>query len=231
MVKLMTINNLLFDPFATLLKINNSNQLFPVQRVFCIGTNYFDHAKEMNSKLTKEPTVFIKPNQTLTQESSIHLPSNSKDVHHELELVVCLNKGGKNIDKRSAKNHIFGYAVGIDLTKRDIQQKLKKNGKPWELSKVFDYSAPISSIEKLENQVIPNKKMVLKVNKSIKQDDSTSSMIHDVETLISYISQNITLLPGDIIFTGTPAGVSKISSGDNIEAKIEGIGSLSLNFN
>ena len=227
----MTISDLPFDPVTTLLKINNSNQLFPVQRVFCIGTNYFDHAKEMNSKLTKEPTVFIKPNQTLTQESTIQLPSNSKDVHHELELVVCLKKGGKNIDKRSAKNHIFGYAVGIDLTKRDIQQKLKKNGKPWELSKVFYCSAPISSIEKLENQVIPNKRMILKVNKSIKQDDSTSAMIHDVETIISFISQNITLLPGDIIFTGTPAGVSKISSGDNIEAIIEGIGSLSLNFN
>ena len=199
--------------------------------MFCIGTNYLDHAKEMNSKLTKEPTIFMKPNQTLTQENVIKLPSNSKDIHHELELVVCLNKGGKNIDKKLAKNHIFGYAVGIDLTKRDIQQKLKKNGKPWELSKVFDYSAPISFIEKLENQVISDKKMVLKVNKYIKQDDSTSAMVHDVESLISFISQDITLLPGDVIFTGTPAGVSKICAGDNIEAMIEDIGSLALNFN
>ena len=227
----MISDNLLFDPVTKLLKINNSNKLFPVQRVFCIGTNYLDHAKEMNSKLTKEPTIFMKPNQTLTQENVIKLPSNSKDIHHELELVVCINKGGKNIDKKSAKNHIFGYAVGIDLTKRDIQQKLKKNGKPWELSKVFDHSAPISSIEKLENQIITNKKMVLKVNKSIKQNESTSAMINDVETLISFISKDITLLPGDIIFTGTPAGVSKICAGDNIEAMIEDIGSLSLNFN
>lgn len=139
--------------------------------------------------------------------------------------------GEKNININSASSHIYGYAVGIDLTKRDIQTDLKRRGKPWELSKVFDSSAPISDVKKMENKILKGKKIKLKINNKIQQNSCTSKMIHDVEFLISYLSKQITLVPGDLIFTGTPSGVSKLSVGDKLEATIEDVGKLSILFN
>jgi len=224
-------NNYIFNPELTSIKINNSKKLFPVQRVFCIGTNYKEHAKEMKSKINKNPVLFIKPNQTISQDKIITLPKNSIEIHHEVELVACIGVGGENISKKSARNHIYGYAVGIDLTKRDIQSKLKKSGKPWELSKVFNCSAPISNIQKYEGKILKNKIIKLKINNRIRQNSNTSRMIHDIESLISYISKHIPIVAGDLIFTGTPSGVSKLSPGDKLDATIDGVGKLSVLFN
>jgi len=225
------INNYIFKPNFSSIKISNSKKLFPVQRVFCIGTNYKEHAKEMKAEINKEPVFFIKPNQTITQKNVITLPDNSSEIHHEVELVVCIGSGGKNININSVSSHIYGYAVGIDLTKRDIQADLKRRGKPWELSKVFDSSAPISDVKKMEHRILKGKKIKLKINNKIQQNSCTSKMIHGVEFLISYLSKQITLVPGDLIFTGTPSGVSKLNIGDKLEATIEDVGELSILFN
>ena len=221
----------IFDIPTTSLKINDSNSLFPVGRVFCIGTNYFKHAKEMGSSINVEPAFFIKPHHSICQIENILLPNDSMNIQHEVELVVCLKSGGKNIQLKDAKNSIYGYAVGLDLTKRDIQKNLKENKKSWELSKVFDNSAPISSIQRLENKLVVDKNISLKVNGLIKQNANIDEMIHGIDYLISYLSRCTTLCSGDLIFTGTPAGVSQIKSGDLIEAEIESIGNLILNIN
>ena len=221
----------LFNPMVTAVKIVDSNQLFPVSRVFCIGRNYPKHAAEMESMTTKEPFFFMKPHNSVCQVNSIHMPDNTKELHHEVELVVCLKKGGRDIAKDNVKTHIFGYAVGIDLTKRDIQDELKKTKKPWELSKAFDFAAPISKIKKLENIIFDDKKILLKVNGIERQAGNISEMVHKVDELISYISNNITLHPGDLIFTGTPSGVNQLNSGDYVEAEIEDIGRLDININ
>ena len=224
-------NNYVFKPYFSSIKVSDSKKSFPVQRVFCIGTNYKEHAKEMESEVNKQPVFFIKPNQTITQKNVIALPRNSSESHHEVELVICIGIGGKNISVKSASNHIFGYAVGIDLTKRDIQADLKRRGKPWELSKVFDSSAPISDIKKMEHKILKRKKIRLKINNKIKQNSCTSKMIHGIEFLISYLSKQIPLVPGDLIFTGTPSGVSKLNAGDKLDATIEDVGELSISFN
>ena len=221
----------LFNPLVTAVKIVDSDQLFPVSRVFCIGRNYPKHAAEMESKTTKEPFFFMKPHNSVCQVNSIHMPDNTKELHHEVELVVCLKKGGRYIAKDNVKTHIFGYAVGIDLTKRDIQDELKKTKKPWELSKAFDFAAPISKIKKLENIIFDDKKILLKVNGIERQTGNISEMVHKVDELISFISNNITLHPGDLIFTGTPSGVNQLNSGDYVEAEIEDIGRLDININ
>ena len=224
-------DNIIFNIPSTSLRINGSDDFFPVGRVFCIGTNYLKHSEEMGSSLSTEPTFFIKPHHSICQINNILLPGDSINIHHEVELVVCLKSGGKNIQIQDAKKSIYGYAVGLDLTKRDIQKNLKENKKPWELSKVFDNSAPISSIQKLENKLIKNKNISLKVNGSIKQDANIDEMIHGIDYLISYLSRCTTLYSGDLIFTGTPAGVSQIKSGDSLEAEVESIGNLTLNIN
>ena len=189
--------------------------------VFCIGRNYVAHAHELNNDVPSQPLVFLKPASSLTTNGPIHLPGESKNVHHEVELVAAIGKGGKNIPQSEALTHIAGYAVGIDITARDIQSRAKENGHPWSIAKGFDTFAPLSSF--VESDRVKNPQdidITLSVNGKKRQQGNTELMIFPVAELISYLSSIFTLRPGDLIFTGTPEGVSPLTSGDRIEATI-----------
>ena len=218
-----------FKPIVRGIAIEGSEELFPIGKVYCVGKNYADHAKEMGGSVDKDqPFFFSKPPQAITQLAKIPFPAQTVNLHHEVELVVFLKSECSNISPSQASQHIFGYAVGVDLTKRDLQAVAKKTGRPWELSKGFDNSAPISKIHKKEGQLIEHGEISLKVNGEVKQSSNLLNMSWKVDELISSLSKFITLKPGDIIFTGTPAGVSKLNHNDEIEAEIENIGSLSF---
>ena len=222
-------SNFVFKPVVRGVAIEGNSALFPVGKVYCVGKNYADHAKEMGGKVDKnQPFFFSKPPQAITQSANIPFPTKTDDLHHEVELVVFLKSECSNILSSEASQHIFGYAVGVDLTKRDIQAVAKKTGGPWDLSKGFDNSAPISKIQKKEGLLIEQGEIALRVNGQIRQSSNLSNMAWKVDELISWLSRYITLKPGDIIFTGTPAGVSKLNPNDKIEAEIENIGSLSF---
>mgnify|MGYP001238492449 CR=1 FL=1 len=218
-----------FKPFIRGMIISESSELFPIGKVYCVGRNYADHAKEMGSKVDQDkPFFFSKPPQSITQLNSIPFPTQTDNLHHEVELVVFLKSDFSNISPKEAKQHIFGYAVGVDLTKRDLQTIAKENGKPWDLSKGFDNSAPISKIQKKEGFLLKEGDISLKVNGQKKQSSNLSNMLWKVDELISSLSKFISLNAGDVIFTGTPSGVSRLRLNDKIEAEIENIGTLSF---
>ena len=222
-------SHFVFRPIIRGMAIEDTEKLFPVGKVYCVGKNYADHAKEMGGEVDKDqPFFFSKPPQAITQLANIPFPTQTDDLHHEVELVVFLKSKCSNISPSQASQHIFGYAVGVDLTKRDIQTAAKEARRPWDLSKGFDNSAPISKIQKKEGVLFNQGKILLKVNGQIKQSSNLSNMAWRIDELISWLSKFITLEPGDIIFTGTPAGVSKLNPNDKIEAEIENIGSLSF---
>ena len=222
-------SNFVFKQVVRGVTIEGNSALFPVGKVYCVGKNYADHAKEMGGKVDKnQPFFFSKPPQAITQSANIPFTTLTDDLHHEVELVVFLKSECSNILPSEASQHIFGYAVGVDLTKRDIQAVAKKTGGPWDLSKGFDNSAPISKIQKKEGLLIEQGEISLRVNGQIRQSSNLSNMAWKINELISWLSRYITLKPGDIIFTGTPAGVSKLNPNDKIEAEIENIGSLSF---
>ncbi|MDC1387602.1 fumarylacetoacetate hydrolase family protein [Gammaproteobacteria bacterium] len=198
-------------------------------KIYCIGKNYADHAKEMGGAVDRDqPFFFSKPPQSITQSSTISFPTQTNNLHHEVELVVFIGSKCSDIQKEDAHESIFGYGVGVDLTKRDLQDIAKKNRKPWDLSKGFDNSAPISKIVQNEKNVIRQGEIKLSVNGVEKQSSNLSNMAWEVDEIISWLSRFITLNPGDIIFTGTPAGVGKLNPGDEIDASIESVGSLSF---
>jgi len=215
-----------FPPTIRGMKIKDETVLFPIGKIYCVGKNYAAHAKEMGSEVDKkEPFFFSKPPQALTQLREIPYPVKTNNLHHEVELVVFLKKGGANILIDQAEDLIFGYAVGVDLTKRDLQNEFKDAGKPWDLSKGFDYSGPISEIIRSE-KLLGDETITLKVNDELRQSSNISLMEWDIPSLISILSQQVTLKPGDAIFTGTPEGVGPIIKGDSIFAEITNIGSL-----
>jgi len=218
-----------FKPIIRGMAIADSEQLFPVGKVYCVGKNYADHAKEMGGKVDQDqPFFFSKPPQAITQLATIPFPTQTDDLQHEAELVVFLKSGCSNISPAEASQHIFGYAVGVDLTKRDLQTAAKEAGKPWDLSKGFDNSAPISKIKKKEGFLLDAGNISLKVNGKKKQSSNLINMAWKVDELISWLSKFIILKPGDIIFTGTPSGVSRLTPNDRIEAEIENVGTLSF---
>jgi len=211
------------------IKINESRNLFPVGKVYCVGRNYEDHAKEMDSEVDREePFFFSKPPQAITQSNEIPFPTQTDNLHHEVELVVFLGSNCSNVEAKNAHEHIFGYGVGVDLTKRDLQAIAKKNGMPWDLSKGFDNAAPISKVFKNKRTILSQGEINLKVNGIRKQTSNLDQMIWRVDEIISSLSKFISLNAGDIIFTGTPAGVGKLNPGDHVEAHIESLGSLSF---
>jgi len=193
-----------------------------INTIFCIGRNYAEHAEELGNKVPDEPVVFIKPNNTIVFDGGlIMLPARSKEVHHEVEMVVAIEKEGKNIKPEKADEYILGYGIGIDVTARDIQSKAKSNAHPWSVSKGFDTFAPISRFVSADEIEDPqNLQLKLEVNGEILQDGNTSDMIFPVNQLIAYLSEIFTLSPGDLIFTGTPPGVSPIQDGDRIKASL-----------
>jgi fumarylpyruvate hydrolase len=219
----------LFKARNFFLEILNKDYVIPVGKIYCVGRNYSDHAVEMNESIEKiEPFFFTKPPQSLTQNNKIPFPQNTNNLHHEVELVVLIGSECKQVPPSDVEKMILGYAVGLDLTKRDLQEVAKDNKKPWDLSKGFDNSAPVSLVNISNNKTIKKGKIQLKINGTLRQLGDISEMIWSITELISYLSNHITLYPGDVIFTGTPAGVGEIKPGDRIEASIENVGILEV---
>lgn len=205
-----------------------SGQHFPIGKILCIGRNYAEHIKELGNATPEAPVIFIKPASSVIGEGeTIVIPSDSHDCHHEAELAVLIGRKGKDIPVDQAMDYIAGYGVGIDLTLRDVQGELKKKGLPWEIAKGFDTSCPLSAFVEASRVADPqNLKIRLTVNGEIRQDGNTSMMIHRIPAIISHMSRNFTLDPGDVILTGTPAGVGRIVSGDTLAAEIPGVATL-----
>ncbi|UIJ73203.1 fumarylacetoacetate hydrolase family protein [Aurantimonas sp. HBX-1] len=213
---------------TTSLPVQGSGDTFPVRRVYCVGRNYADHAIEMGHDPDKEPPFFFQKNpDNLIVGDSFPYPSMSSDVHHEIELVVFLSKGGENIPVEDALSHVYGYAVGLDMTRRDLQGEAKKMGRPWEIGKAFEDSAPVSPVVPASEIGHPDSGAIwLKVNGEIRQNGDLNQMIWKVAESISYLSGLFRLAPGDVIMTGTPAGVGAVKRGDVLEGHIDGIGDL-----
>jgi fumarylpyruvate hydrolase len=206
--------------------LSMSTRPFPVRRIYCVGRNYADHVKEMGGDPTKdEPFFFMKPADAILQNGeTMPYPPGTNDLQPEVELVVAMNIGGKNIPPEKVNDMIFGYAVGLDMTKRDVQAQFKAKGQPWEMSKSFDFSAPCSSISpEMYTGVVAKGPIQLKVNGQLRQSADLADMIWGVPELISKLSHMVEIVPGDLIFTGTPAGVGPVVKGDKIEATIAGL--------
>lgn len=219
----------LFKARSFSLETLNEDYVIPVGKVYCVGRNYSDHAVEMNESIEKiEPFFFTKPPQSLTQNNKIPFPKNTNNLHHEVELVVLIGSECQQVRPSDVEKMILGYAVGLDLTKRDLQEVAKDNKKPWDLSKGFDNSAPVSLVNISNKKTIKKGKIQLKINGTLRQLGDISEMIWSISELVSYLSNHITLYPGDVLFTGTPAGVGEIKPGDRIEASIENVGILEV---
>ena len=202
---------------------------FPVRRVFCVGRNYAAHAREMGSDPDREPPFFfMKPADALVlNDADMPYPAQTKDLHHEMEMVVAIGTGGKDIPVGDALNHVYGYACGLDMTRRDIQNQAKKEGRPWDMGKGFDKSAPISAIVPASRIGHIGKGLIeLKVNGKVTQTSDLSMLIWSVSETISYLSGLVELAPGDLIYSGTPEGVAAVKVGDIMEGTVEGVGTI-----
>jgi fumarylpyruvate hydrolase len=203
--------------------------LFPVRRIFCVGRNYAEHALEMGGNPEREaPFFFTKPaDAVVTGGADMPYPTKSESLHHEMELVVAIGTGGADIAPASALAHVFGYAAGLDMTRRDLQNEAKAARRPWDMSKGFDHSAPIGDI--VPAAALPDPahgKIELKVNGAVRQTSDLSQMIWSVAETVAYLSGLVVLAPGDLIFTGTPAGVGAVVRGDLLEGTVEGVGTV-----
>ncbi|MBA3664803.1 MAG: fumarylacetoacetate hydrolase family protein [Bacteroidetes bacterium] len=199
-------------------------------KIICIGRNYAEHAKEMKSELPTEPVFFMKPDTALLKEEDFYLPDFTKELHHEIELVLKISKAGKHIEEQFAHKYYDEIGLGIDFTARDIQQKCKEKGLPWEKAKAFDNSAPIGKFIGKDAFDLKNINFELRVNGVSKQIGNSSDLIFSFDKVISYVSQYITLKTGDLIFTGTPEGVGQVNIGDKLEGFVNGERFLSLNI-
>ena len=215
------------------LPVAGSELRFPVGRIYCVGRNYADHAREMGHDPNREPPFFfMKPANSIVQNNStLAFPVATKEVHHEIELVVAIGKGGKDIPVESALEHVWGYGVGLDMTRRDLQGEAKKAGRPWDMGKAFDESAPCTALRPATEIGHPAKGAIrVKVNGQVKQQGDLAQQIWNVPEQIAYLSRMITLQPGDLIFTGTPAGVGPVNPGDKLEGHIDGVGDLAITY-
>jgi len=220
-------------PGAVTLPVVESNKAFPVGRIYCVGRNYAEHAREMGHDPDREPPFFfMKPADAVVQNgATIPYPQATKDLHHEIEMIVAIGKGGANIPVEKALDHVFGYGVGLDMTRRDLQGEAKKMGRPWEMGKAFDDSAPCTALKTVAMVGHPAKGAIwLKVNGEVKQKGDLSELIWNVPETISYLSHLVTLRPGDIIMSGTPAGVGPVQRGDKLEGHVEGVGELTVTY-
>lgn len=202
---------------------------FPVRRVFCVGRNYAEHAREMGSDPDREPPFFfMKPaDALLMNDADMPYPPMSNDLHHEMEMVVALGSGGADIPEAEALKHVWGYAAGLDMTRRDLQGQAKKEGKPWDMGKGFDFSAPIGLMVPAAKVGHPAAGLIeLKVNGKVRQTSDLSKMIWNVPEMIAYLSRLVTLAPGDLIFSGTPENVAAVQRGDVLEGTVAGVGTV-----
>ena len=207
---------------------------FPVRRVICVGRNYVEHAKEMGFTGREPPFFFLKPADALLvvpegQVGKMPYPSLTKDLHHEVELVVAIGSGGRDIKAADAMQHVWGYAVGLDMTRCDLQGEMKKQGRPWCIGKAFDESAPISPIvPAAQAGDVANAEIWVKVNGQDRQRSNVSKLIWNIGEIIEHVSAAWELAPGDLIFTGTPEGVAAVVAGDTLEGGVAGVGTLSV---
>src|SRR5947207_127340 len=209
------------------LPVEGSDARFPVGRIYCVGRNYAEHAREMGHDPDREPPFFFMKaaNSIVESGSTIAYPVGTKDVHHEIEMVVAIGKGGKNIPLEKALEHVWGYGVGLDMTRRDLQGQAKKMGRPWEMGKSFDNSVPCTALIPAPKIGHPAKGAIwLKVNGKTTQKGDLSELIWNVPETLAYLSGLVTLEPGDLIYSGTPAGVGPVKAGDKLQGHVDGVG-------
>ncbi len=228
----------LFTPVAVVgLPVVGSSDLYPVRRVYCVGRNYAAHAREMGFDPDREPPFFFcKPNDPesivpvpVGQTVTLPYPPQTDNYHYEIELVVAIGKGGKDIPVAQAAEHIFGYAVGLDMTRRDLQMKMREMGRPWEIGKAFDYSAPVGALHPLDAiGEINQGQIMLQVNGDTRQCSDLTHLIWSVSEIIANLSTLFELQPGDLIFTGTPEGVGAVHPGETMNARIYGLSPITV---
>ena len=218
------------EPKLTLIPIKDSSQQFPVRRIYCIGRNYADHAIEMGFDPNKEDPFFFQKNaDNVDTSGNFPYPPQTSDVHHEIELVIALKNGGSDIPLSESYKHVLGFGVGLDMTRRDLQGQAKKTGRPWEIGKAFEHSAPMGELSLVEESgTMESGSITLKVNDIIKQQGDLNMMIWKIPEMISHLSQFYTLQAGDLIMTGTPAGVGPVKKGDVLEGSIQNLPDLKV---
>jgi len=224
-----------FSVAPTFIPIAGGSDLFPVRRIYCIGRNYAAHSREMGSDPTREPPFFFQKPTDAVQNVPIGTtidhpyPPLTKNYHYEIELVAAINKGGRNISIDRALEHVFGYTVGLDMTRRDLQMKMREMGRPWEIGKAFDHSAPIGPIHPAsEVGHFESAGLWLTVNDETKQKSDVSHLIWSVAETVAYLSKFFRLEAGDVIFTGTPEGVGAVKKGDTMKVGVERLGEVTV---
>ena len=214
--------------------VHGESGLFPVHRIYCVGRNYEEHAKEMGFTGREAPFFFLKPTDALVfvangETGQMPYPSLTQNLHHEIELVVAIGKGGRDIPASEAMSHVYGYAVGLDMTRRDLQGEMKKQGRPWCIGKGFDHSAPMGPITKAADAgSVEHAEISLDVNGQTRQKSSTEQLMWKIPEIIEHLSAAWELQPGDLIFTGTPEGVAAVKSGDLMVGAVAGLGNLKI---
>jgi fumarylpyruvate hydrolase len=228
------MNYLFTPPPVVSVPVLGHTERFPVHRIYCVGRNYEDHAKEMGFTGRESPFFFIKPTDALVvvnagETGTLPYPSLTHNFHHEIELVVAIGKGGKNIQVADAMAHIYGYAVGLDMTRRDLQNDMKKQSRPWCIGKAFDASAPIGPITPVAQAGdITQAEIFVQVNGTDRQRSQVSKLIWNIAEIIAHVSTAWALQPGDLIYTGTPGGVAAVVPGDTLHGGVSGLQSISL---
>jgi fumarylpyruvate hydrolase len=220
-------------PIVPTLSIANRDERFPVNRIFCVGRNYAAHAREMGKDPDREPPFFfMKPSNAVvdaTESASVPYPSHTSNYHHEIELVVAISKGGRDIPVQDALSHVYGYAVGLDMTRRDLQLEARDKGRPWEFGKSFALSAPIGPIRRATDiGHLKEGRIALTVNGQPRQSSDIAKLIWSVSECIAYLSEYEALEPGDLIMTGTPEGVNAVVPGDVMVGSVEGLGQIQV---
>ena len=224
----------LTPPAVVSVPVVGSEKRFPVHRIYCVGRNYEEHAKEMGFTGREPPFFFMKPADALVvveadSTGTLPYPSLTKNFHHEIELVVAIGTGGKNIKAADAHQHIYGYAVGLDMTRRDLQGEMKKQGRPWDIGKGFDHSAPIGPITPVAQAGdVENAEISLQVNGQDRQRSQVSKLIWNIAETMEHLSAAWELQPGDLIYSGTPEGVAAVVSGDTLVGKVAGLSTLTI---
>ncbi|NID05082.1 fumarylacetoacetate hydrolase family protein [Luteibacter jiangsuensis] len=216
-------------PAQSSIPVSGRAERFPVRRIFCIGRNYADHAREMGASVDKaNPMFFTKPADAIvTDGADVLYPSATQDLHHEVEMVVALGAGGSDLSVDEAARLVWGYGVGLDLTRRDLQALAKAKGAPWDVAKGFDHSAPVSALVPAgEATISANTRIALEVNGEVRQQATLGEMVLDVPEILSALSRLFELKAGDIVYTGTPAGVAALTRGDTFRATLEGVATL-----
>lgn len=215
-------------PEVVVLPVAGSDSKFPVRRIYCVGRNYLAHIRELGHDEKEPPVFFTKPRDAIVQSgATIPYAMATQDFHYELELAVALQSGGRQIQPEDANKHIYGYAIALDMTRRDLQRQLTAKSAPWDVAKAFDYSCPCGVIHPVSAVGHPDAGNIhLEVNGEVRQDADLRQMIWDVPHIIAYLSQVFELAPGDLVLTGTPAGVGAVQSGDTLVGRIDGLGEL-----